>query len=122
MDYDTPELKQEMNNVIEFVKNNPYPDYNVIIHKIYNNIELYSEYGRMQHTCAKIIYDNPYNEKLIAKVATRVYNSGGIQSLRALHYIIKYLSPYYQEKNNDARCYPAILNFYFDRCCEEWRA
>ena len=133
-------VRVEEELVEEFVKANPYPGYEKILEKIGESIErsykkgwisnsfyerylnLYSEYGELQHICCKIIYEHPRNKDLIVKIGKKIYGLGGFQALSATHDIIKYFSPYAESKHIFIRMQGRMIEEYFQDVCEEWKA
>jgi hypothetical protein len=87
-------------NIEEYSKTYPYQEYNEMVEKIENNLAIWSEYSLINHECCKIIYENPNNKDLIVEMGQKIYKSGGLQSLRMNHNVIKYFSPYSQSTNN----------------------
>ena len=116
------EIKEYNEMIEEYVKLNPYPSYDKMIKKIGNELDLYAEYGDVNHFCCKIIYENPTNKDLIVKMGKKIYSRGGMQSLQANCTIIKYLSPYYESSNIQIKSHGRVLEFYFEEVTDEWRA
>lgn len=117
---DLIEVENEM--ILEFVKMNNYPNYQEMLNKLQNNIKLLSEYNQQNHICCKIIYDNPTNKNLIVEMGKKIYQSGGIQSLSAIHSIIKYFSPYWNSTNYIIKMQGRIIEEYFQDVTVEWKA
>jgi len=115
-------IKFEEDLITEYVKVYPYPEYDNILQKIENNIELYAEYGEQNHICCKLIYENPNNKDLIVKIGKKIYESGGLQALLMNHNIIKYFSPYRQSTNNIIKGQGRIIEEYFQEVCDDWKA
>ena len=108
--------------ILEFIKVNPYPNFEEMLEKLKNNIELISEYGLQQHICCKIIYENPRNKKLIVDMGKKIYELGGFEALQANHSIIKYFSPYWENNtNNIIKSQGSIIEQYFEEVSLEWK-
>jgi hypothetical protein len=71
----------------------PYPTYNEMVKKLDDRIDLYAEYGKMQHIWCKTIYENPMNKDLIVELGKKIYRLGGMQALVSINAILKYFSP-----------------------------
>ena len=110
------------NKVIEeFVNGTPYPNYEEMLEKLDNHIDLWSEYGEQQHAYCKIIYENPTNKNLIVEMGKNIYNMGGIQALSANHTIIKHFSPYWNNTNIIIKMQEKIIEEYFQEVSPEWK-
>ena len=105
----------------KFVLENPYPSYDEIIGKLGDHIEIECEYGKMNHVCCKIIYDNPTNEELIIEMGKRIYNHGGMQALQANHVLLKYFSPYWQSTDMAVKCHGRYIELLFQSVTPEWK-
>jgi hypothetical protein len=108
--------------IAEFIKVTPYPNYEEMLEKLNNHIELFAEYGQQNHICCKIIYENPKNKQLIVKMGGNIYERGGIQALSANHSIIKYFSPYWNSTNVVIKMQGRIIEDYFQDVTSEWKA
>ena len=108
--------------IIEFVKATPYPNYEEMLEKLDNHIDLWSEYGIQNHICCKIIYENPTNKNLIVEMGKKIYKMGGMQALSANHTIIKYLSPYWKSANIIIKSQGVIIQEYFQDVSSDWKA
>lgn len=108
--------------ILEFVKVTPYPNYEEMLEKLDNNIELWCEYGKQHHICCKIIYENPRNKNLIVEMGKKIYEMGGMQALSANHTIIKYFSPYWNSTNIIIKMQGRIIEEYFQDVSSEWKA
>jgi hypothetical protein len=108
--------------IVEFVKVTPYPNYEEMLEKLFNHIELLCEYGKKHHICCKIIYENPTNKNLIVEMGKKIYKMGGIQALSAIHTIIKYFSPYCNSTNIIIKTQGKIIEVYFQDVSSEWKA
>ena len=113
------QVEDEM--IIEFVKVTPYPNYEEMLEKIDNKIELWSEYGKEHHICCKIIYENPTNKNLIVEMGEKIYKMGGLQALSANHTIIKNFSPYWNSTNIIIKMQEKIIEEYFHEVSPEWK-
>jgi len=106
--FDSTEEIQDYINVDEdlikeYVKVNPYPEYETMLEKIKHNIDLEMEYGELNHEFCKVIYENPNDENLIIEMGKKIYKRGGIQALLMNFNVIKYYSPYWQSKINSIK-------------------
>jgi len=115
------QVSKEAKQVEKFVKNNKYPSYEEMLSKLEPNIELWSEYGDVNHVCCKIIYENPSNRDLIIKMGKEIFNRGGMHALQINHAIIKYASPYATSDNIYVRSQASIIEMYFQNVTPEWR-
>jgi len=106
----------------EYIKDNPYPDYEEMEEILSNNPVLYSEYGKMHHECCKIIYENATNKDLIVEMAKRIFNVGGMQALRANYQILRNCTPFSESDNPEIRSWGKILEFYFMDVTPKWMA
>jgi hypothetical protein len=114
-------IRIENEMLLAFVKENPYPTYEVMLNKL--NAELWAEYGKINHVCCKIIYENPTNKDLIVEMGKKIYECGGIRALYANHDILNYHSPYGDRKNHNViRSQARMIEFYFEDVCSEWKA
>lgn len=102
-------IEQEF--IEENIKQYPYPSYDIVLQKIENNMQLWSEYGEPNHRWCKTIYENPNNKELIVDIGKQIYKSGGLQALIMNYNVIKYFNPDYQNKN---------IKEYFKEVCSEW--
>jgi hypothetical protein len=115
-------IKAEEKIIDEYVNTHPYPEYGDMLQKIEKHIELYAEYGELNHNWCKIIYENPNNTDLIIESGKKIYNRGGLQALVMNHAIIKYFSPYWQSNNPAIQSQGAMVEIYFQKVCHEWKA
>lgn len=114
-------IKSEDEMILEFVKVMPYPNYEEMLEKLDDHIDLWSEYGNHHHICCKIIYENPTNKKLIVEMGKKIYEMGGLQALSANHTIIKYFSPYWNSTNITIKMQGKIIEEYFQEVSPEWK-
>jgi len=114
-------IKVEKELIEEYIKVYPYPDYDIMLKNIENNIELWAEYGKNNHICCKIIYENPNNEELIIKMGKKIYELGGMQALTMNHSTIKYFSPYWKSTNMIIKSQGGIIESFFQGVCDEWK-
>lgn len=118
-------VEKEM--ITEFVKANPYFNYKTIINDIYKltdktkSDELFDEYGKYNHYCCKIIYENPNNKELIIKMGKYIYNRGGKQALVNNYRIITNFTPCRLSTNNIIRSAFYIVGNYFSNVCDDWK-
>jgi len=120
---DTEDLMRVEDEMIaEFIKVTPYPNYEDMLKKLKNHIELYCEYGEQHHICCKIIYENPINKKLIVDMGKKIYEKGGMQALSVCHSIIKYFSPYGNSTNIIIKMQGRTIAEYFQDVSSEWKA
>ena len=117
---DLIQVEDEM--IVEFVKVTPYPNYEEMLEKLNNYIDLWAEYGEQHHICCKIIYENPRNKNLIVEMGKKIYEMGGMQALSANHTIIKYLSPYWNSTNKIIKSQGGIIQEYFQDVSSDWKA
>lgn len=115
-------IKEEEKLIDEYVNAQPYPEYGDMLRTIEKHIELYAEYGEINHTWCKIIYENPNNKELIIETGKKIYNRGGLQALVMNYNVIKYFSPYWQSKNPVIKMQGTMVETYFQEVCHEWKA
>jgi hypothetical protein len=113
--------KAEDEMIVEFVKVTPYPNYEEMLEKLDDRIDLWSEYGECHHICCKIIYENPTNKNLIIEMGKKIYEMGGLQALSANHTIIKFFSPYWKSTNVIIKTQARIIEEYFQEVSSEWK-
>ena len=69
------ELKRDRERLMNFIKENPYPDYNFIEYDLLlkqkQSLEQYAEYGEINHDLMKEIYENIFDKDLIKKHGER---------------------------------------------------
>ena len=119
----TDALEQVENEVIEeYVKVYPYPSFTKMMNNIKEHIELWAEYGKFNHICCKLIYENPTDKEMIIKMGTKIYERGGMQALSCNHAVIKYFSPYWESNNPIVKSHGAIIEDYFQEITPEWKA
>jgi hypothetical protein len=105
----------------QFVKENPYPTYKEMLLKLDNNMDLFSEYGKMQHVWCKTIYENPTNKTLIVETGKKIYRLGGMQALVSINTVLKYFSPYWDSFDADIKDQGNVIDLYFAGVTLEWR-
>ena len=117
------DLTQAENVIIEeFVKSMPYPDYEEMLDILDDHMELWCEYGKYNHNCCKIIYENPTDKELIIEMGKKINGMGGLQALSANHSIIAYFSPYVKSKDIRIRTQGKMIELYFQEVSPKWRA
>jgi len=119
------ELKVENELIKQYVKVYPYPEFKEISNILHNNIDfldMYAEYGLLNHIYCKIIYENPIDKELIIEMGKKIFERGGIQALTMNHNVIKYVSPYWQSTNSIIKGQGRMIEEYFQEVCEEWHA
>ena len=78
---------------MNFIKENPYPDYKFIEYddlllKQEQSLEQYAEYGEINHDLMKEIYESIFNEDLIRKNGERIHHRGGKTALQQNYYTL----------------------------------
>ena len=85
------ELKRDRERLMNFIKENPYPDYNFIEYDLLlkqkQSLEQYAEYGEINHDLMKEIYENIFDKDLIKKHGERIHHRGGMTALQQNYYI-----------------------------------
>jgi hypothetical protein len=104
----------------KFVKENPYPTYKEMMNKLDNHMDLFSEYGKMQHNWCKTIYENPTNKDIIIETGKKIYRLGGMQALVSNNTILKYFSPYWDSLDSDIKNQGDVIDLYFAGVTLEW--
>lgn len=97
----------------DFIKSHPYPTYSEMVKKLDDRIDLYAEYGKMQHAWCKTIYENPMNKDLIVELGKKIYRLGGMQALVSINTILKYFSPYWDSLDADIKDQGNVIDLYF---------
>ena len=105
-----------------FVQQNPYPEYDIMLENISNIAYLWSEYGEHNHVWCKAIYENPTNEEIIVKMGKLIYKRGGIKSLSANYYTLLHFSPYKQSTHPVVTGQRRMIGIYFQQVCSEWNS
>lgn len=116
------EIQKENKMIEEYVKLNPYPSYDEIEKKLEKHLDLYAEYGDLNHFCCKIIYENPTNKDLIVKMGKKIYERGGMTALQSNYHVIRYFTPFWESSNLVIKSYARMFDFYFTEVTDEWRA
>ena len=107
----------------EYVAEHPYPSYDDMAATLANeDMWLYAEYGKGNHQCCKAVYENPTDEALCAEMGRKVYKMGGMTGLRAMHRIVASYSPYKDSNERVVQSQGRLLEFYFEKSCDEWLA
>ena len=73
-------IRKEEKIIEDFVKWNPYPNYQYIIGKLESDnkfLDMFAEYGELNHEFCKTIYENPNNEELIIEMGRNIDSRGG---------------------------------------------
>ena len=74
-------IRKEEKIIEDFVKWNPYPDFKYITDILSSNdnyLDMFVEYGEINHEHCKTIYENPHNEDLIIEMGRNIHNRGGV--------------------------------------------
>ena len=113
-------IKEEERQYIEHVKANAYPSYKAMAKAIVPHLELYADYGEINHELCKLIYENMLDMHIVHKAAKKIYGRGGLQALQANYTVLKYFSPIkgHMPSMGILRC----LEFHFDKWFEDWHA
>ena len=86
------ELKRDRDRLINFVKENPYPDYKFIeyylILKQKQPLEQYAEYGEINGDLMKEICENIFDKDLIRKHSEWIHHRGGKTALQQNYYTL----------------------------------
>ena len=97
----------------------PYPDFETMTQKLTSRIDIYAEYGELNHLCCKAIYENPTNPELIIDMGKKIYQRGGMQALVMNFYVLQSM---YSGSNIPAiNGQPRIIESYFTKVCPEWQ-
>ena len=97
----------------EYVAEHPYPSYDDMAATLANE---------GNHQCCKAVYENPTDEALCAEMGRKVYKMGGMTGLRAMHRIVASYSPYKDSNERVVQSQGRLLEFYFEKSCDEWLA
>lgn len=114
------EIKEEKMLIESWVKKNPYPSFDKVQKLIEFNIQLWSEYGEFNHTCCKIIYENPSNKDLVIEMGKKIFKRGGGNALQSNFYIIA--SFYRASGNITVMSQKGVLERYFEGVTPLWSA
>ena len=90
-----------------------YPTFKQMQKKLERRLDLWSEYGQVNHDCCKAIYENPDDEDLVVKMGKIIYQRGGMTALQANYYIIVYE---WSNKNLASH-----LEKVFEKVSDEWQ-
>ena len=86
------ELKRDRERLMNFIKENPYPDYNFVEYDLLlkqkQSLEQYAEYGEINHDLMKEIYENIFDKDLIKKHGERIHHRGGMTALQQNYYTL----------------------------------
>jgi hypothetical protein len=103
------------NDINEYIKSNSYPNYDKMMDYIEYSMDLWAEYGEMNHIWCKEIYENPHNKELIISTGRKIYNMGGKQALIKNYKVIALFSPYGMSRSNVIKEQLKII----DECFQE---
>ena len=104
----------------KYVCNHPFDSYEKII-KMFddnNNIQLYAEYGELNHMMIKTIYENPFDEAVILESAKKIYDRGGFTALQANYYVLVYA--FSKTENSNIKLHHKTIAKLFPKICPEW--
>ena len=86
------ELKRDRENIINFIKENPYPDYKFIeydlILKQKQFLEQYAEYGEINHDLMEEIYEHILDKDFIRKHGEMIHYRGRMTVLQQNYYTL----------------------------------
>lgn len=91
-------LEEEEKAVEKFIREHPYPGYDEIRNKL--PIELWAEYGTLNHEWCKMIYENLTNDNIMEEYMGKIMRRGGLTAGQANH---RTMTGYTPMKN---QCYP----------------
>jgi hypothetical protein len=114
---DDIEIDLEQEKIREFVNKHPYPSYEDVANKL--DVQLWAEYGKVNHNLCKSIYDNSTNDAIILKAGKRIYRRGGTTALRANLYV---LQTFYNHPDPSIKSHPKWIEIVWQDICDEWRA
>ena len=106
----SPDIEKD-SQIKNFILSNPYPEYDEIDVSLFHRVDLYVEYGMLNHYCCKKIYENLDNPSIIKEMTYKIYKAGGVTALKANLETIKLFSPINKNKKEP---YYDIINERFD--------
>ena len=106
-------LNNEKQILINLIHLNPYPSYKVMQKKLEKQLRLWAEYGEVNHTCCKTIYENPFDEDLVVKMGKIIHDRGGFTALQANFTVIVDMWRGHES---------IYLEKLFERVTPEWRS
>ncbi len=104
MSVDTMNDINEIEKVIDitaFIKDHPFPLYEVVENLIKKRISSWSEYGELNHHHVSIIYNNIDDFKKVNKAAKAIARRGGLSALQASFYSILEILKHLVKKRED---------------------
>lgn len=81
--------------------------------KLEKQLQLWAEYGEVNHTCCKTIYENPFDEDLVVKMGKIIHARGGFTALQANFTVIVDMWRGHES---------IYLEKLFERVTPEWRS
>lgn len=102
------------NDVKKYIRSNPFPSYDEMIKRIGNNMEVYAEYGMVNHNSLKKIYESFMDEKIAKQEGMKLYNRGGTQALQMNCTAFMYFGPFSTSHNSDIKFAGKTLEFAWD--------
>jgi len=107
----------------EFIKENPYPSYEFIIDILSKKyLDLYVEYGEINHHYCKKIYENCYDDELVINIGKLIHKKGGFTALQANYYVMYFFCPFMKSSNNEIKFYASSFQYIFEKVTDEWKA
>ena len=86
------ELNRDRERLINFIKENPYPNFKFIEYHLIleqkQSSEQNAEYGEINHDLMKEIYENIFDHDLIRKHGERIHHRGGKTALQQNYYTL----------------------------------
>ena len=80
------ELQRDRERLLNFIKENPYPDYKFVSNDLLLNqeksLDQYAEYGEINHDLLKEIYENIFDKQLVRKHGEMIHKRGGMRALK----------------------------------------
>jgi hypothetical protein len=115
--------EQEIEDVKRYVSMNPYYSYDDMVKRLLTNkdmpMELFAEYGMMNHECLKTIYENIWDETICREMGQKIYDCGGHKAMVMNFYSLMY-SPLRESENRMIRGYYRMVEHWWDKI-GEWR-
>jgi hypothetical protein len=72
----------EHEEMAAFIKSHPYPSYDEMIKRIGNNMQMYAEYGVVNHECLQNIWNSHFDKNVCKRSGRIIYQLGGLQAMQ----------------------------------------
>jgi hypothetical protein len=90
-----------------YIACHPYPSYDEMINRIeecpFLSMEMYAEYGELNHEYLKQIYESNFNEALTKDLGRKIYERGGLRAMQMNCSAFQYLGPFVDSIDREVR-------------------